>query len=110
MTKRPNSIASDPAGNLYFVEDSGGLPGVYEIPASVVAETNPNGAIASDAGLTRVDPNLPNVTGVVADAAGNLYISDGTEGVFFVPNPSGTPETSNAVLVSAVPAQGEVAH
>jgi hypothetical protein len=46
---------------------------------------------------------------VVTDAAGNLYISDGNEGVFMVPNPSGTPQTSAAVMLSPVLAQGEVA-
>ena len=64
--------------------------------------------LASDAGLARVDPNLPAVTGVTTDAAGNLYISDSKEGVFFVPNPSGTPETSSAALLTPLPADGQV--
>lgn len=108
MTKRPISIAVDPEGNVYFVEDSNGLAGVYQIPASVVAGGTA-AALTSDAGLTRVDPNLPSVTGVVTDAAGNLYISDSQKGVYFVPNPSGTPDTANAYLLSSVPAVGEVA-
>ena len=105
-TKRPISIAVDPSGNIYFVEDSGGLPGVYEIPYGT---TN----LTSDAGLQRVDNNLPNVTGVISDAVGNLYVSDGNDGVFMVPNPNpiagGTPDTSAQVMLSPVPAQGEVA-
>jgi sugar lactone lactonase YvrE len=128
LLTRPNSIAVDPVGNIYFVEDSGGLPGVYEIPVSVVtaaiAAGGANGALSSDCPayangstspatgsscLTRVDPNLPNVKGVITDAAGNLYISDGSEGVFMVPNPAGTPQTSSAVLIAPQPAQGEVA-
>jgi hypothetical protein len=108
MTKRPISVAQDPEGNVYFVEDSGGLSGVYQIPASVIA-AGTAGALTSDAGLTRVDPNLPAVTGVITDTAGNLYISDGNTGVFMVPNPSGTPQTANAVMLTAVPAEGEVA-
>ena len=56
-----------------------------------------------------MDPNLPAVKGVVTDAAGNLYISDSQVGVVMVPNPSGTPQTSAAVLVSGVPAGGAVA-
>ncbi len=56
----------------------------------------------------RVDPNLPAVNGVITDAAGNLYISDSQVGVVMVPNPSGTPQTASAVLVSGVPAGGEV--
>ena len=108
MTKRPISIAQDPEGNVYFVEDSGGLSGVYQIPASVVA-AGTAGALTSDSGLTRVDPNLPSVSGVITDPSGNLYISDSTDGVFMVPNPSGTPNPSAAVMLTAVPAQGEVA-
>ncbi len=120
FVKPVQSIVQDPEGNIYFVEESGGLPGVYQIPASVVAAA-PAGAITSDCPtpakapytgstcLTRVDPNLPNVTGLIMDAAGNLYISDGTAGVFEVPNPSGTPQTSASVMLTPVPAQGVVA-
>ena len=104
LTARAISVAQDAEGNAYFVEDSGGLPGVHEVPASTAS-----GQYTSDAGLPRVDPNLPAVTGVITDAAGNLYISDSQVGVVMVPNPSGTPETSSAVLVVPVPAQGEVA-
>ncbi|MGA2170449.1 MAG: hypothetical protein ABSG62_19825, partial [Terracidiphilus sp.] len=104
LTARPIAIAQDPEGNAYFVEDSGGLPGVLEVPASTT-----NGQYASDKTLPRVDPDLPAVTGVITDAAGNLYISDSQVGVVMVPNPSGTPETSSAVLVAPVPAHGQVA-
>jgi len=101
-TKRPISVAQDPEGNVYFVEDTGGLPGLMEIPAG-------SADLASDTGLARVDPNLPSVSGVITDASGNLYISDSTDGVFMVPNPAGTPQTASAVALSAVPAAGEVA-
>jgi hypothetical protein len=114
MTKRPISLAVDPENNIYFVEDSGGLPGVYQIPASYYTAgqaAGTAGVTATDTspGIVRVDPNLPNVQAVVTDAAGNLYISDGNEGVFMVPNPSGTPQTSAAVMLSPVLAEGEVA-
>jgi len=113
MKKRPNSLAVDPEGNIYFVEDSGGLPGVYQIPQSLVAAGQAAGTAGvattdSSPGIVRVDPMLPDVTAVVTDAAGNLYISDGDDGVFFVPNPSGTPQTSAAVMLSPLPTQGEV--
>ena len=101
---RPISIAQDPEGNVYFVEDSGGLPGVLEIPATAT-----NGEYTSDKNLARVDPNLPSVKGLAIDAAGNLYVSDSQVGVVEVPNPSGTPQTSSAVLVSGVPGGGQVA-
>ncbi len=101
LSARPISIALDPEGNIYWVEDSGGLPGVLEIPVGTTS--------AKDAGLPRVDPNLPAVKGVSTDAAGNLYISDSQVGVVEVPNPAGTPQTTSAVLVSGVPAGGQVA-
>jgi hypothetical protein len=105
MAGRPISVAQDPEGNIYFVEDpgnGGSLPGVYEIAAGTPE-------LSTDAGLPRVDPSLPAVTGVITDAAGNLYISDSQVGVVMVPNPSGTPQTSSAVVLSGVPAGGEVA-
>lgn len=104
LTKRPISVAQDPEGNIYFVEDSGGLPGLYRIPAGSNELAGDN-----DATITRVDPNLPSVTGVTMDSAGNLYVSDSKAGVFLIPNPTGTPQTANAVMLSPVPSVGEVA-
>jgi hypothetical protein len=103
MTKRPNSIAADKFGNIYFVEDSGGLSGAYMIPAG---QTN----VPSDTNsvIVRVDPNLPSVTAVTTDAYGNVYISDSKEGVFLVPNPSGTPDVAATTLLTSVPATGQV--
>jgi sugar lactone lactonase YvrE len=100
---RAISIAQDPEGNVYFVED-GGTPGVLEIPGTAT-----NGQYTSDTTLARVDPNLPAVKGVAIDAAGNLYVSDLQYGVVEIPNPSGTPQTASAVVVSGVPAGGQVA-
>jgi hypothetical protein len=103
MTKRANSVAADKFGNIYFVEDSGGLSGAYMIPAG---QTN----VPSDTSSTivRVDPNLPSVTGVTTDVYGNVYVSDSTDGVFLVPNSSGTPNTGAATLLTSVPATGQV--
>lgn len=100
LSSRPIAVAIDPEGNIFFVEDAG-LPGVLEIPAGTSATT--------DANLPRVDPNLPAVKGVITDAAGNLYISDLQTGIVEVPNPSGTPQTSSAVLVAGLPSGGQVA-
>jgi sugar lactone lactonase YvrE len=110
---RPISIAVDPEGNVYFTEDytNGSASyneGVFEIPAGETGLTAPSGQYP-ETSLPRVDPNLPNVTGVMIDAQGNLYIGDANLGVFMVPNPSGTPQTSAAVMLTPVPAQGEVA-
>ena len=104
MSARPQSVTEDKFGNIYFVEEldqKTPLPGVLMIPAG-------SPELASDTGLARVDPNLPSVTGVATDAAGNLYISDSKLGVFMVPNPSGTPNTAGAVLLTTVPATGQV--
>lgn len=104
MSARPQSVTEDKFGNIYFVEEldqKAPLPGVLMIPAG-------SPELASDAGLARVDPNLPSVTGVSTDAAGNLYISDSKLGVFMVPNPSGTPNTKGAVLLTSLPATGQV--
>jgi hypothetical protein len=125
MSARPISVAQDPAGNIYFVEEPGqthALPGVYEIPESVLAAgtagelttdcpTPATGPPTGSTCLTRVDPNLPTVTGVITDSVGNLYISDASDGVFMVPNPSGGtgPQPANAVMLTPVLAQGEVA-
>jgi hypothetical protein len=114
LTERPSSVAQDKFGNVYFVEDptnSGSLPGVYEIPASVISgvAAGTQSPLATDAGLTRVDPDLPSVSGIITGPDGNLYVSDAQKGVFMIPNPSGTPETSSAVLLTSIPAQGEVA-
>ncbi len=101
--KRENSLAVDPTGNIFFVEDSGGIKGAYMIPAG---ETG----VASDAdpSIVRVDPNLSSVTGVATDPSGNIYISDSSAGVYFVPNPSGVPNPSAAIQLTSTPATGQV--
>lgn len=103
MAKRPISVAVDKWNNIYFVEDSGGLSGAYEIPAG-----SPELTADTDPAIVRIDPNLPNVTAVHTDANGNVYVSDGTDGVFLIPNTSGTPDIAAAQLLTPVPAQGEV--
>jgi hypothetical protein len=105
ISARPVSVAVDPEGNIFFVEDYGSskaLPGVLEVPVGTTGLPN-------DSSLVRVDPNLPAVTGVITDPQGNLYITDSQEGVWLVPNPSGTPQTSAATQISPVPATGEAA-
>ncbi len=82
MAGAPISVTEDPSGNIYFVETgTGALAGAYEIPAEQTTA-----GLTTDAGLTRISPStLPKVTGVSADALGNIYISDNTLGVFVFP-------------------------
>jgi len=95
------SIAEDPSGNTYFVENgTGALSGAYEISAGQTGLT-------SDSGLARIDPSLPQVMGVGADSLGNVYISDNTLGVFILPQ--GAKSSSSAYLLTTVTAQGGVA-
>jgi sugar lactone lactonase YvrE len=103
MTKRPNTVAADKFGNIYFTEDSGGLAGAYMIPAGDTAIPTD-----TDSRIVRVDPNLGNVTGVATDANGNVYVGDSKAGVYMIPNPSGTPNTAGAILMTTVPAAGGV--
>ncbi|MGH9607054.1 MAG: hypothetical protein ACRD3N_15310 [Terracidiphilus sp.] len=101
MAGAPISIAADPSGNAYFVEaGSGALSGAYEIPAGQTG-------LASDSGLARIDPSLPQVTGVAADGQGNVYIGDNTLGVFVLPQ--GATSSSSAFLLTTVTAQGGIA-
>jgi len=100
MAGAPISVTQDESGNIYFVEDgAGALAGAYEIPAGQTGLT-------TDSGLTRIDPSLPQVTGVAADLAGNIYIGDNTLGVFLLPQ--GSKSSSSAFLVTTVTAQGGV--
>ena len=100
MKGAPISVTLDPTGNAYFVENgTGALAGAYEIAAGKTGLT-------SDSGLTRIDPSLPKVTGVAADAIGNVYIGDNTEGVFVYPK--GATSSSSAFMVTTLTAQGAV--
>ena len=89
MTKRPNTVAADKFGNIYFTEDTSGLPGAYMIPAGDTAIPSD-----TDSRIVRIDPTLANVTGVATDANGNVYVGDSKAGVYMIPNPSGTPNTA----------------
>jgi hypothetical protein len=95
------SIAEDPSGDTYFVENgTGALSGAYEIPAGQTKLT-------SDSGLARIDPSLPQVMGVGADTLGNVYIGDNKVGVFVFPE--GAKSSSSAFLLTTVTAQGGIA-
>jgi hypothetical protein len=101
MKGAPVSVTRDASGNIYFVEDgTGDLSGAYKIPAGQTGLT-------SDSGLTRIDPSLPQVTGVAADVPGNIYIGDGTLGVFVFPK--GATSSSSTFLLTTVTAEGGIA-
>jgi hypothetical protein len=100
MNARAKTVAIDDAGNIYYNEDAGGLPGALFIAAGT---TGLNG---ESTGVTRIDPSLGNVQGVSVDRAGNVYVSDGTAGEYLVPFVSGAPNPKQAVLLSTAPASG----
>lgn len=101
MAGAPISVTQDASGNTYFVEGgTGALSGAYKIPAGQTGLT-------TDSGLARIDPSLPQVTGVAADVQGNIYIGDDTLGVFVLPQ--GAKSSSSAFLLTTVTAQGGVA-
>ena len=102
MAGAPISVTQDPSGNIYFVEEgTGALLGAYRIPAGQTGLT-------TDSGLVRISPStLPQVTGVAADAQGNIYIGDDTLGVFVLPQ--GATSSNSAFLLTTVTAQGGVA-
>jgi sugar lactone lactonase YvrE len=98
MKQRAKTVAIDDAGNISFNEDAG-VVGALFIPAGTTGLT-------SEAGSVRIDPSLGNVQGVAADSAGNVYVSDGSAGVYLVPLESTGPNPAHAVLLTTAPAQG----
>ena len=94
----PLSMASDPYGNVYMALSVN--PGVYEMPAGTHD-------VSGYSSFSRVDPGLSAVTGVTTDAAGNLYISDSSAGLVYVPaatSAGGAPQSSSSVLLASIPA------
>ncbi len=106
LKSRPRSLALDNAGNIYFFED-GGAPGILRIAAGL-------SGLTGESSMTRVDPVVDKQAlltapdGVSVDANGNVYISDAKLGVLLVPNENGTPNPSDAVVISSVPAVSNV--
>jgi hypothetical protein len=101
MSGRARTVSIDDAGNIAYTEDtsSGGLSGAFFIPAGTTGLT-------SDTAVARIDPNLGNVQGVSNDKLGNLYVADGSVGVYLVPLQSGTPNPAQTTLLTSAPAQG----
>lgn len=111
LTGRARTAAIDNAGNMYIFED-GGLSGVLMIPAGTIN-------LANDKALVDVEPTMPdangnqkpfltNISGAAVDAAGNVYIGDGSAGIFMVPSENGTPNPADWVMISPVPATGQI--
>jgi hypothetical protein len=98
LTKRAKTVAIDDAGNIYFNEDAGGPAGALFFPAGTTG-------LVGDATAVRIDPMLGNVQGVSVDRAGNVYVGDGTAGVYLVPLVAGVPAPAKSVLLTTAPAQ-----
>jgi len=102
----------DNAGNIFIWED-GGIPNVLEVPAGTIGLANDKSLAAVDP--TTVDPTsgktvqlLQNISGMAVDAAGNLYVGDGSAGVFMVPNQGGVLNPANWVMITPVPATAQI--
>ena len=112
-TSRARALAVDNAGNIFIFED-GGLPGILMVPAGVTGLADDK-----DSHIVRVDPVvagssptswvLSSITGMAVDGAGNLYVGDSSAGVFMVPNQGGTLNPAAWVMITPVPATGQIA-
>jgi hypothetical protein len=112
------TLSIDNAGNIYLVEQvngNGGLPGVFMVPVGTTGLANETTAPAVRvdplaAGSSPTSPTylLSNITGTAVDAAGNLYIGDSVAGVLMVPNESGTLNPADWVMISPIPAAGQI--
>lgn len=133
---RAPSVAVDPWLNSYYAEEwqrdaatdkaGGRINGIFELTeaqyATAAAYTNYTftgvpiappaaGTIiqASEPYLINVAPAaMANTAGIASDPAGNLYASDLKAGIYLIPNPSGTPDTANAIQLSPLGSQGSV--
>lgn len=111
-TSRARALALDNAGNIFIFQD-GGLPGILMVPAGVTGLANDK-----DPHVLRVDPVvagsspaswvLSSITGMAVDAAGNLYVGDSGAGVYMVPNQGGTLNPAAWVMITPVPATGQI--
>lgn len=112
-TSRARALAVDNAGNIYIYQD-GGLPGILMVPAGTSGLADDKSLV--DVEPTTVDPTtgktvalLQSITGMAVDAAGNLYVGDSSAGVFMVPNQGGTLNPAAWVMITPVPATGQIA-
>jgi hypothetical protein len=97
LKARAKTVAIDDAGNISWNEDAGGVAGALYLPAGTTG-------LNTEATATRIDPGLSNVMGVSTDQAGNIYVADGTAGVYLVPMVKGVPNTAGAQLLTLAPA------
>ncbi|MEO7043291.1 MAG: hypothetical protein ABI035_13600, partial [Gemmatimonadaceae bacterium] len=98
MKARARTVAIDDAGNIYWTED-GGSAGALYIPAGTTG-------LADETTVQRIDPSLGNVQGVAVNRAGNIYVADGSAGIYLVPLESGVPNPAHAVLLTTATAAG----
>ena len=70
---QPRDVTADPFGNVYIIDDNNIIRKVD--PAGVVTTFAGNGALGSANG-TGTSATFRNMLGIIADAAGNLYVTD----------------------------------
>jgi sugar lactone lactonase YvrE len=86
----PRDIAADPAGNLFVLEDYfGAIRKVARVPLGVVSTRIGGTGACKNANGSSVAAQLCAANGIAADAAGNLYFTDGANAAIRKITPAG---------------------
>jgi sugar lactone lactonase YvrE len=75
----PSSVTVDPAGNVYLADTSNGQIEQVNSAGQIIVVAGSGATNAGAAAQSATSVKLYNPTGVVADGAGNLYITDAND-------------------------------
>jgi hypothetical protein len=108
-----HALSVDNAGNIYMFEPAAS-PGILRIPAGTTGLPNEKGLVDVEPTILSPTTGLPvpllsGISGMTVDSAGNLYVGDSNAGIFLVPNQGGTLNPAAWVMLTPVPAIGQLA-